>query len=211
MNKNRSIYSQFCASSVKTNMDEEIKSDSANQIKLQLDDAVRNGYIREITINDDWCSFRHPDYEFDSPSFQEGRFNGPGEIAFYAASGDGCGKLEVKNYDEKVYCGVKSHNINVFDMPAFSAAYNLNDAFVKQRDDGGWEVCQEVSKYLTEKYDVSGILYQSAACYKAGKTGICIAVLPGREQTLTSGFFFQKCGNVKYENGGQSAGGPDSE
>jgi hypothetical protein len=192
-------------------MDEKNKNDESASFIWKLDDAVRKGYIREIVINNDMISYRHPEYPLDSPSLQEGRFNRPGEIAFYVASGNYCGEFEVPNYYERVPCGVKNHTILAFDLILFANDYDLGDAFVRQRDDGGWDVCQDVSKYLTENHSVSGILYQSAACYKAGQTGICLAVLPGKEQTLLSGFFSPKSGDAKHENGGQSAPGPDSE
>lgn len=150
----------------------------------QLNEAVLNGYIRTIEINDDWISCRHPDYPLDSASLQEGRFNLSGQTAFYAASGDYCGQFEVPKYYERVPCSVKKHTIYVFDLPAFAAAYNHGDTFVQQRADGGWDLCQKVLTYLVTTHPVSGVLYQSAACHKESQHGICLAVLLGQGQAL---------------------------
>ncbi|MEX2578399.1 MAG: RES domain-containing protein [Verrucomicrobiales bacterium] len=177
----------------------------------QLNEAVLNGYIRTIEINDDWVSYRHPDYPFDSASLQEGRFNLSGQTAFYAASGDYCGQFEVPNYYERVPCSVKKHTIYAFDLPAFAADYNHEEAFVQQHDDGGWDICQEVSNYLTTSHPVSGVLYQSAACHKEGQHGICLAVLPSQEQTLPNEFFVARTDKAEQGGSGQPATRPEFE
>ena len=162
------------------------------QLTGQLNDAVLQGYIRPIEINQDWMAFRNPNYDLNSASLHEGRFNTSGKSAYYLASGDYCGKLEVPKYSECILCRIKPHTVYVFDIPAFAVTHNYNDAFVKQRTDGGWEVCQAVSQYLTDNHQVSGFLYQSAAMHNIGETGYCIAVLPGRDQQLEADFFVRQ-------------------
>ena len=74
-----------------------------------------------------------------SASLQEGRFNQPGETAFYTASGDYCGQFEVPNHFDRTPCSVKNHTIYAFDLPAFAADYNYEEEFVQQSDKGGFK------------------------------------------------------------------------
>jgi hypothetical protein len=46
------------------------------------------GYILTIETKADWIAFKNPDYEWNSPSMKENRFNKVGQSAFYIASGD---------------------------------------------------------------------------------------------------------------------------
>lgn len=149
-------------------------------------------YIRPLDINADWMSFRHPDYPLNSASLQEGRFNLPGETAYYMASGNYCGQFEVPNHYERIPCGIASHTIYAFDLPAFATDYGHEGKFIQQRDDGGWNVCQELAGHLTNSHSVSGVLYQSAACDIAGQSGYCMVILPNKEQSLPDGFFIPR-------------------
>jgi len=174
----------------------------------RLNEAVLKGCIRPIEINDDWVSYRHPEHSLNSASLHEGRFNHSGQTAYYIASGDHCGQREVPNHRERVRCSVKKGTINVFDLPALAACYNYDESFVKQREGGGWDICQEVSTYLTTNHQVSGILYQSAACHKNGQQGICLAVLPGKGQNLPEDFFLAKTDSAEMLDVDQAAVAP---
>lgn len=187
----------FGAPSVNTYMN---NNTNTQNLTGQLNDAVLNGYVRPIEIIKDWMSYRHPEYELNSASLQEGRFNLSGDPAFYLASGDYCGKFEVPNYYERIPCEIKPHTVYVFDAPSFSKDYGYNEAFVQKKENGGWQFCQEVSQYLTDNYSVSGILYQSAALHEEGERGYCIVILPGRDQKIEDDFFIKR----NAESGGRS-------
>ena len=154
-----------------------------------ISEAVSAGYIRELKINEDWMSYRHPDFPFDSASLQEGRLNSSGEEAFYIASGDYCGKLEVPKHYERVKCDVNIESINVFDLHSFAVDYGYGDAFLKSEEEGGWTIGQTASNLLTKQHGVTGILYQSAACQNSGVTGFCMVVLPDSYQKIAKDFF----------------------
>lgn len=146
-------------------------------------------YLKPLEINADWLSYRHPDYPLNSASLQEGRFNFPGETAYYMASGSYCAQFEVPNHAERIPCGITSQTIYAFDLPAFATDYGHGQRFIQQQNNGGWEVCQEFAGYLTNSHSVSGILYESAACHKSGQFGYCLVVLPNDQQALPNGFF----------------------
>jgi hypothetical protein len=164
-------------------------------LKTDLSSAALGGYIRDIDVNPDWISYRNPDYPLTSASCAEQRFNTSGCSGYYIASGDYVGQLEVLNHFERVKCNVTAHTVKVFDLYQFSVDYGYTDAFVQQRDSGGWYICQQVSDFLTTTFSITGILYQSAALHQFGEVGCCIAILPGREQQLSVDFFIS-CSTV---------------
>lgn len=158
-------------------------------LKTQVSGATLAGYLIQIPINRDWISYRHPGYPWNSASLQEERLNLSGVPAFYLASGDYCGQVEVPNYFDRVKCNVADCRIPTFDLCKFSADFGYKDTFIQQRSIGGWNVCQEVAEYLTQNFNVSGILYQSAAMHQQGQRGYCMVIVPGREQNLPDDFF----------------------
>jgi hypothetical protein len=160
-----------------------------DELKAQLSGAVLGGYVTELTINPDWLSYRHPGYPWTGASLREQRFNYSGQAAYYIASGDYVGHVEVPNYYERVKCNIIPHAVKVFDLQRFSVDYGYTDTFVQQRASGGWQVCQEVSEYLTSHFGISGLLYQSAAAHAEGEFGYCMAIIPGREGQLPHDFF----------------------
>lgn len=161
----------------------------SGHLQSDVSDAVLNGYMLDLEINPDWLSFRPPDHPRNRASLSEGRLNQEGQIAFYLASGDYCGEVEVSSHFERIRCNVTPHTVHVFDLHRFSVDYGYTDAFVGQRRTGGWAICQQVSDYLTNHHGVSGVLYQSAALNQRGEFGYCMAILPGRENSLPSDFF----------------------
>lgn len=160
-------------------------------IRAQLSGAALGGYVTQLTINPDWVSYRHPSYPWNSASLYEQRFNNSGTAAYYVASGDYVGQVEVPEYYDRVKCAVNPHTVNVFDLHRFSVDYGYTDVFVQQRSTGGWQICQQVSDYLTNNHGISGLLYQSTAAHAHGQFGYCMAIIPGREQQLPYDFFIQ--------------------
>ncbi|MBE7494797.1 MAG: hypothetical protein HS117_07620 [Verrucomicrobiaceae bacterium] len=162
---------------------------NSNSLKAQLSGAALGSYVTDLTINADWVSYRHPDYPWTSASLIEQRFNNSGQTAYYVASGDYVGQVEVPNHYERVKCSLAAHTVKVFDLHRFSEDYGYTDKFVQERSAGGWHVCHEVSDFLTSNFGISGLLYQSAAAHADGQFGYCVAIIPGREQQLPSDFF----------------------
>jgi len=159
------------------------------RLERELSDAVTKGYITTIEINPDWVSFRHPEYPLNSTGPGDGRFHDNGTTAFYLASGDYCGKFEVPNYYDRLPCSIAPQTIYTFDLYKFSNDYEWGDTFLRSKEQGGWEIGQAASRFLTNTYGVSGLLYQSAACHQSGYFGYCMAILPGEERKLPSEFF----------------------
>ena len=154
-----------------------------------LSNAVLAQYVIDLPINSDWVSYRHPDYPWSSSPRQEQRFNESGQPAYYLASGDYCGQVEVPKHYERVPCKIAPHTIHAFDLHRFSKDHGYGDTFVQQRASGGWAVCQEVSLFLGRQFGITGVLYQSAALHEQGQFGNCLAVIPNREQQLPDDFF----------------------
>lgn len=183
-------------------MNKEYEMQINTSVTGQLNEIELKEYILAIEINYDWVSYRHPDYALNSASLQEGRFNLSGTAAYYLASGDYCGQFEVPQYYERIPCSIKPHTIYAFDLPAFARAYSYDKAFVEQREDGGWAVCQALSQFLTTNHAVTGVLYQSAASHKHGQNGYCLAILPGEDQSLPDDFFSRKNGDKTVRSTG---------
>ena len=162
---------------------------NSDELKAHISGAALGEYVTELAINPDWISYRHPKYPWASASLYEQRFNNSGQAAYYVASGDYVGQVEVPKYYDCVKCSVTPHMVKVFDLHRFSMDYGYADAFVQQRAAGGWQVCQDVSNYLTKNFGISGILYESAAAHTDGHFGYCMAIIPGREQQLPYDFF----------------------
>jgi hypothetical protein len=164
---------------------------SIDFVKLQknLSDAVAKGYITSIEINAEWVSYRHPEYPLNSTGLGAGRFHESGTTAFYLASGDYCGKFEVPNHYDRLPCSIAPQTIYAFDMFRFSEDYGWGDSFLLSQEQGGWEIGQAASSFLTNSHAVSGLLYQSAACNQNGCFGYCMAILPGGENVLPADFF----------------------
>jgi hypothetical protein len=160
-----------------------------DKLRTDISGAALRGYIVDVNVTTDWVSYRHPAYPWDSSSLQGQRFNPSGQAAFYLASGDFCGQMEVLDHCHRIKCNITPCNVQAFDLARFARDYGYGDAFVQQRASGGWSICQEVSNLLTENFSVSGIVYQSAAMHTAGEVGYCMAIIPGRERNLPSGFF----------------------
>lgn len=160
-----------------------------DDLKAQLSGVALSGYVTELTINSDWVSYRHPDHPWESASLREGRFNNSGQAAYYIASGDYVGQIEAPKYYERVKCHVTPHTVKVFDLQRFSEDRGYGDTFVQQRASGGWQICHEVSDYLTTNFGISGLLYQSAATHAVGQSGYCMVIIPGREAQLPKDFF----------------------
>jgi hypothetical protein len=160
-----------------------------DKLAADLGDAVLKKYVHGLNINDDWISYRDPKYEWNSASLREGRMNHPGQTTFYLASGDYCGAFEVPNHLERVKCHIKAHTVYAFDLHKFSIDYGYKDAFLQEQKKGGWAICQQVSDFLTANHNVSGVLYESAAAHEKDAFGYCMAILPGREQSLPDDFF----------------------
>lgn len=147
-------------------------------------------YLIALAVNGDWVSYRHPDHPWNSSSYQEQRFNEAGKPAYYLASGDYCGQVEVPTYYERMPCKIAPHTINAFDLHRFASDFGYGDTFTQQRANGGWAVCQEVASYLGSHFGITGVLYQSAALREEGHFGYCLAVIPNREQQLPEDFLF---------------------
>jgi hypothetical protein len=140
-------------------------------------------------VTGEWISFRHPSYPLNSASHKEGRYNRDGQTAFYLASGDYCGQIEVPEHLTRIRTTVAPTLLYGFDLPRFAAENGFQDALTRQREEGGWDICQSVSDFLTQQISVTGVLYQSAAMHQQGQTGYCMVVLPMREQDLPPDFF----------------------
>jgi len=136
-----------------------------------------------------FSTFRHPDYQPNSASLQENRYNPCGVTAYYAASGVDVARAEVPNWEERDLYNISPTTINAFDLASWSHDNGVHEDFLRSKQENGHELCQEISKELTFDHGISGILYNSEPVHTKGQTGYCLAILPQKGKLVGDTFF----------------------
>ena len=125
------------------------------------------------------------------PPSGEGRFHRPGQLAYYAASGDSTARAEV--YGDPAAQIVPPHALyriptgdyNLFDFRGYLEDHPSDyQQFFPDTKDGGWPACQSLRDKL-EVIGCSGTIYESVASLG----GINIAVWPLDESPFTESYF----------------------
>jgi hypothetical protein len=148
-----------------------------------------SGYLRPIETQKNWLSYRSPDFPINSASLLEQRFNRPGEIAYYIASGDMTAQQNVPDWQHKIRCRVAPQTIYCFDLPTFSRDQRIFDAYLKSKSQDGYPLSQETADFLLQNHGITGILYTSYADYIVGRDGCCIVIRPNDGKFVDETFF----------------------
>lgn len=148
-------------------------------------------YTRTCIPSGDWVSYRHPDYDPNSASLQEGRFNEVGSTAYYLASGIWVAQKEVPNYHLRDLYMVSPHEINYLDLYQLSLDRGFNGEFLRAKEDDGWKLCQAVSLNLTQNHGLSGIAYSSYQAHLDGQFGMNMVILPQHGDVVGDTFFIK--------------------
>jgi hypothetical protein len=144
-------------------------------------------YTRKIAINGDWVSYRYPTDPYGA-SMRAGRFNTDGQSGLYFASGTACAQAEVPDNSPLMLYRVRPQEVTAFDLVAFAEDKELTSVLTVTGEQGGHAICQSLSTYLTEKYPLSAIFYQSQKLAQIGEIGYCLCLLPRDSQAFGDDF-----------------------
>ena len=137
-------------------------------------------YTVEIPLTGDWVCFRDPIYPIASvpPAHlgHQNRFSGPGEYAYYFASGVETAQAEVPDWRSREAFTVKAGTINAFNLAQWCADHHRQEEFLRSKQQGGYDLCQNVARELTGQYGMTGILALSAGQNARGQNGYCLAL-----------------------------------